>query len=112
MRTQEGIVRGGPAGLVLSHLLHLQGIESVVLELRSREVVETTVRAGVLEHGTAELLRHLRTPLAWSEAVWSLGRRRASDDPYLSRSSHPDTLALPRRKPSAPRVDSENSRRR
>jgi p-hydroxybenzoate 3-monooxygenase len=57
MRTQVGIVGGGPAGLVLSHLLHLKGIESVVLELRSREVVETTVRAGVLEHGTAELLR-------------------------------------------------------
>jgi p-hydroxybenzoate 3-monooxygenase len=57
MRTQVGIVGGGPAGLVLSHLLHLQGIESIVLELRSRKVVETTVRAGVLEHGTAELLR-------------------------------------------------------
>jgi p-hydroxybenzoate 3-monooxygenase len=57
MRTQVGIVGGGPAGLVLSYLLHLQGIESVVLELRSREVVETTVRAGVLEHGTAQLLR-------------------------------------------------------
>jgi p-hydroxybenzoate 3-monooxygenase len=57
MRTQVGIVGGGPAGLVFSHLLHLKGIESVVLELRSREVVETTVRAGVLEHGTAELLR-------------------------------------------------------
>ena len=57
MRTQVGIVGGGPAGLVLSHLLRLQGIESVVLELRSRHVVETTVRAGVLEHGTAELLR-------------------------------------------------------
>jgi p-hydroxybenzoate 3-monooxygenase len=57
MRTQVGIVGGGPAGTLLSHLLHLQGIESVVLELRSREEVETTVRAGVLEHGTAELLR-------------------------------------------------------
>jgi p-hydroxybenzoate 3-monooxygenase len=57
MRTQVGIVGGRPAGLVLSHLLHVQGIESVVLELRSRHVVETTVRAGVLEHGTAELLR-------------------------------------------------------
>src|SRR5215211_9522915 len=57
MRTQVGIVGGGPAGTLLSHLLHLQGIESVVLELRSRKVVETTVRAGVLEHGTAELLR-------------------------------------------------------
>jgi p-hydroxybenzoate 3-monooxygenase len=57
MRTQVGIVGGGPTGLVLSHLLHLQGIESVVLELRSRHVAETTVRADVLEHGTAELLR-------------------------------------------------------
>src|SRR5919199_6948843 len=57
MRTQVGIVGGGPAGMVLSHLLHLRGIESVVLELRSREEVETTVRAGVLEDGTAELLR-------------------------------------------------------
>ena len=57
MRTQVGIVGGGPAGTLLSHLLHLRGIESVVLELRSREEVETTVRAGVLEDGTAELLR-------------------------------------------------------
>ncbi|MDQ3386487.1 MAG: 4-hydroxybenzoate 3-monooxygenase [Actinomycetota bacterium] len=57
MRTQVGIVGGGPAGTLLSHLLHLQGIESVVLELRGREEVETTVRAGVLEHETVELLR-------------------------------------------------------
>ena len=56
MRTQVGIVGGGPAGLLLSHLLHLQGIDSVVLERRSREDLETTVRAGVLEHGTAGLL--------------------------------------------------------
>lgn len=57
MRTQVGILGGGPAGLLLSHLLHLQGIESVVIELRGREEIETTVRAGVLEYGTAELLR-------------------------------------------------------
>ncbi len=59
MRTQVGIVGGGPAGLLLSHLLHLEGIESVVLERRSREGLETTVRAGVLEHGTAGLLREV-----------------------------------------------------
>src|SRR5215211_4914188 len=59
MRTQVGIVGGGPAGLLLSHLLHLEGIESVVLERRSREDLETTVRAGVLEHGTADLLREV-----------------------------------------------------
>src|SRR5215212_5010217 len=57
MRTQVGIVGGGPAATLLSHLLYLQGIESVVLELRSREEVETTFRAGVLEDATAELLR-------------------------------------------------------
>ena len=59
MRTQVGIVGGGPAGLLLSHILHLEGIESVVLERRSREDLETTVRAGVLEHGTAGLLREV-----------------------------------------------------
>ncbi len=57
MRTQVGILGGGPAGLMLSHLVHLEGIESVVIELRGREEIETTIRAGVLEHGTAELLR-------------------------------------------------------
>jgi p-hydroxybenzoate 3-monooxygenase len=56
MRTQVGIVGAGPAGLLLSHLLHLEGIESVVLEDRSREYVESRVRAGVLEQGTVELL--------------------------------------------------------
>jgi p-hydroxybenzoate 3-monooxygenase len=56
MRTQVGIVGAGPAGLLLSHLLHLEGVESVVLEARSREYVEQRVRAGVLEQGTAELL--------------------------------------------------------
>jgi p-hydroxybenzoate 3-monooxygenase len=55
-RTQVGIVGAGPAGLVLAHLLHLEGIESTVLENRSRDYVESRVRAGVLEHGTVELL--------------------------------------------------------
>jgi p-hydroxybenzoate 3-monooxygenase len=57
MRTQVGIVGAGPAGLMLSHLLHLEGIDSVVLENRSRASVEATLRAGVLEHGTVELLK-------------------------------------------------------
>ena len=56
MRTQVGIVGAGPAGLVLSHLLHLEGVESVVLERRSREYVEKRVRAGVLEQSTVDLL--------------------------------------------------------
>jgi p-hydroxybenzoate 3-monooxygenase len=56
VRTQVGIVGGGPAGLLLSHLLHLRGIESVVLERRSREELESEIRAGVLEQGTTDLL--------------------------------------------------------
>ena len=56
VRTQVGIVGAGPAGLVLSHLLHLGGIESIVIENRSRQYVEERVRAGVLEQGTVDLL--------------------------------------------------------
>jgi p-hydroxybenzoate 3-monooxygenase len=56
MRVQVGIVGAGPAGLLLSHLLHLRGIESVVLEVRSRDYVEKRIRAGVLEQGTVDLL--------------------------------------------------------
>ncbi len=56
MRTQVGIVGAGPAGLLLSHLLHLRGIESIVLEARSRHYVENRIRAGVLEFGTEQLL--------------------------------------------------------
>jgi p-hydroxybenzoate 3-monooxygenase len=55
-RTQVGIIGAGPAGLTLAHLLHLHGIESVVLERHSREYVETRVRAGVLEQGTVDTL--------------------------------------------------------
>src|SRR3954464_926914 len=58
-RTQVGIVGAGPAGLVLAHLLHLRGIESVVVELRDRDYVEERVRAGVLEQGTVDLLTEM-----------------------------------------------------
>jgi len=56
MRTQVGIVGAGPAGLTLAHLLHREGIESVVLEDRSRDYVEHRIRAGVLEQAIADLL--------------------------------------------------------
>ena len=56
MRTQVAIIGAGPAGLLLSQLLHLQGIESVVLESRSRAEIESTIRAGVLEQGTMDIL--------------------------------------------------------
>ena len=57
MRTQVAIVGAGPAGLTLGHLLTLAGVDNVVLESRTREHVETRVRAGVLEEGTTKLLR-------------------------------------------------------
>jgi p-hydroxybenzoate 3-monooxygenase len=56
MRTQVGIIGAGPAGLLLSHLLHLAGIDSVVLEARDRPYVEGRIRAGVLEQGTVDVL--------------------------------------------------------
>jgi p-hydroxybenzoate 3-monooxygenase len=57
MRTQVGIIGGGPSGLLLSQILHLRGIDSVVLEQRSREYVLGRIRAGVLEQGLADMLR-------------------------------------------------------
>ncbi|WP_102027623.1 4-hydroxybenzoate 3-monooxygenase [Salirhabdus sp. Marseille-P4669] len=56
MRTQVGIIGAGPAGLMLSHLLYLHGIDSVVLERKSKDAIENTIRAGVLEQGTVDLL--------------------------------------------------------
>lgn len=56
MRTQVAIIGAGPAGLLLSHLLHLDGIESIVLESRTRDDIESTIRAGVLEQGTMDIL--------------------------------------------------------
>ena len=55
-RTQVGIVGAGPGGLLLSHLLAAAGIESVVIDSRSREKIENTVRAGILEQGTVRVL--------------------------------------------------------
>ncbi len=58
MRTQVAIIGAGPAGLLLAQLLHLQGIDSVVLEAKSREYIEQRVRAGVLEYQTVEILKN------------------------------------------------------
>jgi p-hydroxybenzoate 3-monooxygenase len=56
MRTQVGIVGAGPAGLMLSHLLHLNGIESVILENRSRDYIESRIRAGLIEQWASDLM--------------------------------------------------------
>jgi p-hydroxybenzoate 3-monooxygenase len=83
MRTQVGIVGAGPAGLMLAHLLHLEGIESVVLEARSREYIEGRVRAGVLEQTTVDLMveagvgdRLMRQGLRHRGIYLSFGGRR------------------------------------
>jgi p-hydroxybenzoate 3-monooxygenase len=83
MRTQVGIVGAGPAGLMLSHLLHLDGIESVILECRSRQYIEDRVRAGVLEQGTVDLMietgvgERLRREGLRHDGVWfSFGGQR------------------------------------
>src|ERR1700745_2743870 len=56
VRTQVGIVGAGPAGLMLSHLLHLEGVESVILENRSRDYIESRIRAGLIEQWASDLL--------------------------------------------------------
>jgi p-hydroxybenzoate 3-monooxygenase len=124
MRTQVGIVGGGPAGTLLSHLLHLRGIESVVLELRGREEVETTVRAGVLEDATAGLLARRAWGRGWTGrgrstrgssfasavavtgSTWPILRGRASSCTASRRSSRTST------RPASKRADGSCSRRR
>jgi p-hydroxybenzoate 3-monooxygenase len=56
MQTQVGIIGAGPAGLLLSQMLHLRGLESVIIESRSRDAIEATIRAGVLEQSTVDLM--------------------------------------------------------
>ena len=60
MRTQVGIIGSGPSGLLLVRLLHLQGIDTVILESRSRDYVQGRIRAGVIEQGMADLLREAK----------------------------------------------------
>jgi len=68
MHTQVGIIGAGPAGLLLGHLLHLKGIDSVILEIQNHEYVIDRVRARVLEQFTARLFYRSHTDLGtnWS----------------------------------------------
>ena len=56
MRTQVGIIGAGPAGLMLARLLHLRGIDSIIIENRSRDYIENRIRAGLIEHWAADML--------------------------------------------------------
>ncbi|MBO3663169.1 4-hydroxybenzoate 3-monooxygenase [Microbacterium stercoris] len=70
-RTSVAIVGAGPAGLLLAHLLDIAGIDSIVIDQRSREEIETTIRAGILEQGTVEVL----TDTGASDRVRTVGQR-------------------------------------
>lgn len=59
MRTQVGIIGAGPAGLMLARLLHLQGIESIIIENRSRDYIENRIRAGLIEHWAADMFTEI-----------------------------------------------------
>ncbi len=83
-RTQVGIVGAGPAGLLLAHLLAHAGIDSVVLDSRSREAIETTVRAGILEQGTVEVL----TQSGASTRVLADGQRHDGVELHFSGEAH------------------------
>jgi p-hydroxybenzoate 3-monooxygenase len=78
MHTQVGIIGAGPAGLLLGHLLHLKGIDSVILEARNHEYVIDRVRAGVLEQFTVDLM----TRMGVGERLHREGLRH--DSLYLS----------------------------
>lgn len=84
IRTRVAIVGGGPAGLLLSHLLHRDGIESIVLESRSRDEVERTVRAGIVEHGAADLL----VETGASERILTDGARHAGIELQFGGAGH------------------------
>lgn len=87
MRTQVGIIGAGPSGLLLSQLLHLNGIENIVLERQSADYVLGRIRAGILESGTCNMLRRARAGTRMDDEglihsgieLYSAGRRQRID---------------------------------
>ncbi|MCQ1999475.1 4-hydroxybenzoate 3-monooxygenase [Arthrobacter zhaoxinii] len=84
LKTQVGIVGGGPAGLMLSHLLAKSGIENIVVEKRDHETIRTTHRAGILEHGSVRML----TETGVSNRVLTEGYRHEGIDLRFGGESH------------------------
>jgi p-hydroxybenzoate 3-monooxygenase len=84
VKTRVGIVGAGPAGLLLSHLLHRSGIENIVVEKRSRQQISHTQRAGILEHGSARLL----TETGVSDRVLREGHRHDGIELRFNRAGH------------------------
>src|SRR3954447_8666963 len=89
MRTQVGIIRAGPAGLLLAQLLAVRGIDSVVLENRSRDYVQARIRAGILEQGTVDVL----TEAGVGERLHREGLRH--DGIFLQYPGHREHLDFP-----------------
>jgi p-hydroxybenzoate 3-monooxygenase len=85
MRTQVGIIGAGPSGLMLAQILHLHGIESVIVERSSREHVQARLRAGVLEQGTVEMMREFGV----GERVGTVGLKQRAIDFRFNGESHP-----------------------
>ena len=85
MRTQVGIIGAGPSGLMLAQILHLQGIESVIIERSSQEHVRGRLRAGVLEQGTVEMMREFGV----GERVGAVGLKQRAIDFRFNGESHP-----------------------
>ena len=75
MKTQVVIIGGGPSGLLLSQLLDLAGIDSVVLERKSRDYVVSRIRAGVLEQGLTDLLRKAQVSTRMEHSAKPSGER-------------------------------------
>ena len=102
--TQVAIVGGGPAGMLLSHMLHLDGIDSVVLERQPRDHVLKRIRAGVLEHGTVKLLRDVglgermeREGHAHDGTLDRMGKPRALPDRHQAAHRQADVVVRPDR---------------
>ncbi|HEX7890232.1 MAG TPA: 4-hydroxybenzoate 3-monooxygenase [Ramlibacter sp.] len=89
MRTQVGIIGAGPSGLMLAQILHLQGIESVILERSSQEHVRARLRAGVLEQGTVEMMREFGV----GDRVTAEGLKQRAIDFRFNGESHPIDFA-------------------
>jgi len=84
IRTRVAIVGAGPAGLLLSHLLAAAGIESVVIDQRTREQIESTIRAGILENGTVDVL----VESGASDRVLSVGHRHDGIELHFEGQGH------------------------
>ncbi len=101
VRTRVAIIGAGPAGLLLAHLLAQDGIDSIVIDSRSREEIESTIRAGILEEGTVQVLAESGASDRVTTAARSPPPCR-SCSPAMRRGSVRSPRCAPRHPPSKP----------